>query len=486
MAMSGIINTNANSLFTQNALNGTSSALNQALQRLSTGLKINSPGDDPAGYAVAQRFTTQINGTNQAISNAQQATALVQSATGGIQKSTDLLQQIRKIAVQAANGSNSDSDRAALQNVVAQLKDQISTIAKQTQFNGKNLLDGTFSGEQFQVGANAFQIINVSVGNASGNKIGVQEVNKFNASSSVFVTGGNYAFTTGNLDISGSAGAARISVANSDSAKEVATAINLQTKNTNVSAVARTSQEFTVASGGAISFTLANGDFGGLSNSVNISANISDTNDLTALVTAINAQTAKTGITATSNANKITLTQADGENIVFSGVAGAAVMTADSVVLFSGAGNSAGIIQGQVSLQSDAGFSTSGNAQIVATTAGTSFASGVFSSALSSVSDIDVSTVDGANKALQIADFALKFLNAEGGRLGAQQERIKATLATLQTASLNLTAGRSAVQDANLAEETSELTKNQILQQAGISTLAQANQLQQAFLKLLP
>ena len=172
MAISGILNTNTSALNTINALNSTQGSLNTYLQQLSTGKSINGPANNPAGYAIAQRFQTQINGLNQAVSNGNQGVSLVQTATGAIQNQTSLLQQIRTTAVQAANASNTSQDRQALQGVVSQLLAQVQTIATQTQFNGQNLLDGTFSGAQFQVGSNANQIINVSISNSQSNAIG--------------------------------------------------------------------------------------------------------------------------------------------------------------------------------------------------------------------------------------------------------------------------------------------------------------------------
>ncbi|MBE7565538.1 hypothetical protein HER14_00415 [Acidithiobacillus thiooxidans] len=172
MAISGVINTNTSTLNTLDALNGTQGGLDTYLQQLSTGKRINSPADNPADYAIAQRFQTQINGLNQAIANGNQGVSLVQTATGAVQNQINLLQQIRTTAVQAANASNTTSDRQALQGVVSQLLAQVQTIATQTQFNGQNLLDGTFAGTAFQVGANSNQIINAAVGNAQTSAMG--------------------------------------------------------------------------------------------------------------------------------------------------------------------------------------------------------------------------------------------------------------------------------------------------------------------------
>ena len=490
----GVINTNLGSLYAQNALNGTTSALNRAVQELSTGQKINSPADNPAGYAIAQRFTTQINGLNQAVSNANQAVSLVQTATGAIQQQTNILQKIRTIAVQAANGSNSVTDRQSLQNVVAQLTAQVNTIAKQTQFNGQNILDGSFSGKQFQVGANANQILNVAIGNASANAIGVNESQI--ASSSLF-DGGNGsttnglaftgttsggAFTSGAVSIAGPNGTTSVTVSSkTESAQNIASSINAVTEKTGVSATADTSVAFAVNfNGSSVSFKLGNGTTSSQTNSVNVTAT-----NLSGLISAVNNNTATTGIAASQDANgNLVLTQSQGANISitnFTG-SGSASLTAQTAggsgtAINSGTGNTTGLFQGLVTGQSTAGFAISAGASNIGLQS---------TSSLQSVSNVNVSTVDGANKAISIVDFAISSLNQEGGQLGALQNRIQSVTSNLQTASTNLTAARSTVQDANVAQVTSQLTREQILQQAGISTLAQANSLQRSYLKLLP
>lgn len=489
MSIAGIINTNTNALFTQNKLNGTAGALNQALSRLASGKKINGPADDPAGFAIGQRFTTQINGMNQAISNANQATSLIQTATGAIQQSTNILQQIRTIAVQAANGSNSDSDRQALQGVVSQLQAQISTIAKQTQYNGKSLLDGSFGGQQFQVGANANQVLGISIGDARATSIGVNEVNKYAVGNNVITDGaaatpGGY--TVGSLTVNGSAGSntlANAVVAATDSAADVAKRINAVESSTNVTAIAKTEQTFTVGDG-AFNFVLGNGTAGaGQTNTANISANVVG-GDVSDLVKAINGQSAKTGVIAETKASgQITLKNLDGDNISMTGVDEAGTLTSGTLVL-GGATPAAtsALVQGVVTFQSDKAMSVAmGTAAIGGMAATTSYAS-----TLDSVAGLSVKTADDATKALQIVDAAIKGLNGEGAGLGALQQRVQATVSNLETASTNLTASRSVVEDANIAQETSAMARAQILQQAGISTMAHANQLQQSFLKLLP
>ncbi|OYV39891.1 MAG: flagellar protein FlaB, partial [Thiomonas sp. 20-64-5] len=344
MAISGIINTNVNALNSLNALGGTSSSLSTYIQQLSTGKQINGPADNPAGYAISQRFQTQINGLNQAVSNGNQAVSLVQTATGALQNETNLLQQIRTIAVQSANGSNTSSDRASLQGVVSQLLAQVQTISTQTQFNGQNILDGTFSGQQFQVGANANQVINVSIANSQANAIGNNVVGAvpFGTYSIANGTGGGAAaygygigsaytintgagsFTAGTVSISGSAGASGVAVTADESAANIAASFNAITQQTGVTATANTSVAFTVTTG-SYTFSLSNGTSGSPTNTVNISANVTSTDPtgLSGLVAAVNNSTAQTGVTASVNSsNQLVLSQNQGQNILVSGFGG--------------------------------------------------------------------------------------------------------------------------------------------------------------------
>lgn len=501
MSIAGIINTNTSALSTINALNGTQGSLNTYLQQLSTGKSINGPADNPAGYAIAQRFQTQINGLNQAVSNGNQGVSLVQTATGAIQNQTSLLQQIRTTAVQAANASNTAQDRQALQGVVSQLLSQVQTIATQTQFNGQNLLDGTFSGAQFQVGANANQIINVSISNSQSNAIGNNTLAASNGTayttdgafsnggytlgSAYTISSGNGNFTAGTVSISGSAGAGSVSVTADESASNIAASVNATSQSTGVTATATNSVAFTVTSG-SFAFSLSNGTAGAASNTVNISANVTGVNPtgLSGLVSAINNSTAQTGVTATVNAsNQLVLTQSNGQNMLVSGFGGSGTLAAGgsgstlAVTLGSGTGDkNTALVQGVVQFQSTQGYSLSGASNIGLTNI----------SSLTAVSSVNVSTAEGAQQAISVVDQAINTLNQQNGALGAIQNRIQASVSNDQTTATNLQSAQSVVQDANIAQATSQMTKYQILQQAGISTLAQENSMQQSFLKLLP
>ena len=159
--MPSVINTNIPSLNTQRNLGSSQAALSTSIQRLSTGLRVNSARDDAAGLAIAERMGAQVRGLNVAARNANDAVSLAQTAEGALGKVGEMVQRIRELAVQSSNATNSTSDREALQAEVDQLKEEIDRVAKTTQFNGKALLDGTFSKEKFQVGSDAGQSIEI-------------------------------------------------------------------------------------------------------------------------------------------------------------------------------------------------------------------------------------------------------------------------------------------------------------------------------------
>lgn len=497
--LSGAINTNVNALFALNSLSNTSNKTSQLEQQLSTGLAINSPADNPAGYIAAQGFTTQIGGVNQAMANANEAISLVQTANGALTQQVNILQQISSIADQAANGINSTAQLASLQQVVSQLQTQVTTISQQTQFSGLNLLDGSFQGVQFQVGPNEGQTLQLSIGNTGANQLGVYQSSAVTASgiynttgkatggpadntgaSFTITSGGTGAFSTTNpLGVSGSAGAANVTISSKNvSALDLAGAVNASTSKTNVSAVADTSVAFTVTSG-SISFTLGNGNGGAQTNAVNISATVTGATQtgLASLVGAINQATGQTGVTATANSSgQLVLTQAQGNNVSIAGYAGTGTLAAGGQTL-STAGSHAVTVQGVVTMQSDQNFAlNSTNASEIGLST---------TSSLSSLSSVNVSTTAGANAALSIVNFAIQQLENTGGQLGAVQQRLQATVSNLQSTDTNLTTAQGVVQDANIPQVTTQLTQQEILQQAGVSALSQSNTLQQSFLKLL-
>jgi len=496
--LSGVINTNINALYALNSLANTTNTTNTLEQQLSTGLSINGPADNPAGYISAQGFTSLINGVNQATSNANQAISLVQTADGAITQQVNILQNILSIASQAANGGSTAAQLASLQQVVSQLETQVSTISQQTNFNGVNLLDGTFQGVNFQVGAGAGQTIGLSISSTAANQIGAYQssgaaagIYHVNGSSSGGVadnTGNSYAisgagagvFTSGSIGVSGSAGNASFSVsAKNESAQGVAQSINAITNKTNVTAVADTSAAFTVTAG-SFSFSLGNGTGAAQTNPVTITATVTSVSQsgLASLVNAINENTGSTGVAATVNANnQLILTNAQGDNISIASFSGTGSLAAGGTTTTTlDATHTSATVQGLVTLQSNQSFALAAAASNVGLNTG---------SALSAVSSVNVSTTAGATAALNVVQFALQQLENVGGQLGATQQRLQASVANLQTTNTNLTAARGVVEDANIPQVSTQLTQQQILQQAGISALAQSSQLQQAFLKLL-
>jgi flagellin len=500
--MAASINTNVASLNSQRNLNSSQGALATSLQRLSSGLRINSAKDDAAGLAISERFTSQIKGLNQAVRNASDGISLAQTAEGGLQTSGDLLQRVRELAVQSANGTNSSSDRAALNNEVSQLKQELSRVANTTQFNGQNVLDGSLSAAQFQVGANANQTITVGVASAKGSDIGSNNLQSVvAAASSGEATAAAAGFAANRvaaqvLTVAGNGTSATVNVAVGDSAKKVATSVNAASATTGVTATAQTEATLSgLVTAGTITFDLK----GANSTAVTIGATISSTSDLSALTTAINAQTAATGITATTGTGgSVTLKNAEGEDIKINnytnsaGAAGTIALTGrdafstasthpavgGAATLVSGAANGS-TVGGQVKFGSPSGYT------VTTDTAGSLLAAGANASTLSSVSNIDISTTDGANNALAVVDAALTAINNSRASLGAIQNRFASTISNLQTTSENLSAARSRIQDTDFASETANLTRGQILQQAGTAMLAQANSLPNGVLALL-
>lgn len=496
--MAQVINTNIASLSAQNALNKSQSSLQTSLERLSSGLRINSAKDDAAGLAIVDRMTSQIRGLNQAVRNANDGLSVAQVAEGALQESSNIMQRMRELAIQSANDSNASTDRANIQKEVSQLQAELNRIGDTTTFNGKNLLDGSFAAQVFQVGANAGETISVSIGSSRATSLGADQATSIaNVGAAVAVTGANAAAVVGSngvaaglTTISGPAGVNSFTPTANDSAFDIAGDINAltsaDTNPTGVSATARTSVTLdNVAQVGAVTFTLqANNAAGIVGTSQTITATLTTAADLTDLAADINDNAASTGISAVLSADlaSIELVQENGYDIILGDVTSAAGPTATS---FDIGGTNVGataadsiIVGGQVSLSSSGGFT-------VAAADATVFAGSAAASQLNSVADINVGTRSGANDALLVLDTALASVTGNRANLGAIQNRLESTISNLSSISENVSAARSRVQDADFAAETAELTRSQILQQAGISVLSQANSLPQQVLSLL-
>ncbi|ADJ29045.1 flagellin [Nitrosococcus watsonii] len=480
------INTNIASLNAQRNLNSSQNALQTSMERLSSGLRINNAKDDAAGLAITERMTSQIRGLAQAGRNANDAISVTQTAEGGLKESSNILQRMRELAVQSANDTNSDADRANLQKEVSQLQKELNRLADSTTFNGKNLLDGSFTGQKFQIGANANESIGFSINSARATTLGEQLGKGIaNAGTGLAVatdtTGGN-TVAAQNITVNGSTGSKSVALTGNESAKAIADLVNGQSGATGVTASAQTSVKLdNVADDGTVSFTLQSS--GG--SAAQISAGVTTT-DVTNLADAINAQSAETGVTATLSENRdsITLENAQGEDILISeanntGASGNAFNVGGVTVEDTG-GDDSIVVGGQVSFQSDKSFTVTSDDGT-----NTVVGAGGVTSALSSVAQIDLSTQDGSNSALSVIDKALGSIATQRADLGALQNRFESTISNLENVSENTSAARSRIQDADFAAETAEMTRNKILQQAGTAMLAQANAQPQGVLSLL-
>jgi len=497
--MAQVINTNVLSLNSQRNLNKSQSSLATSLQRLSSGLRINSAKDDAAGLAISDRMTSQIRGLNQAARNANDGISLAQTAEGALSQTGDLLQRMRELSIQSANATNSSSDRASIQAEVNQLVQEVDRIASTTEFNGLKLLDGSFSSQSFQVGANANQTINVSITGAASKDLANNSITAGNATvdfgttstqnvTSVVPTASLIAAQS--LTISGSGGTGTVSVAVGASAFTVAASISAQEASTGVTADATTTATLgTLSNDGTVSFKLGSG-----SSKATISAAVT-TGDFSLLSTEINKVSGTTGVTATVSAGEITLTQADGKNISIEEfthstaaetmVVGTTAIGADPEILVSGAKDGT-LVTGSVNLDSASAFTATSSVTAAAGSIFNNVAAGdSVASAASLLSAIDVSSVAGSQSAIKVLDASLSAINGKRADLGAVQNRFEATITSLNTTSENLSAARSRIQDTDFAAETANLTRSQILQQAGTAMLAQANQVPQGVLSLL-
>ncbi len=697
------INTNIASLNAQRNLGKSQNDLNTAMERLSSGLRINSAKDDAAGLAISDRMTSQIKGLNQAARNANDGISMAQTTEGALQETTNILQRIRELAIQSANDTNSAPDRSSLQDEVNQLKQEITRIANTTKFNDRALLDGSMTNAQFQVGANAYETISFSISSSRAQDLGNHSLTSNNETkgievassqgSSLLVSGeatgetftttanngttntvaaganatalatnlnpapnsaiyknelvfdvsgvtgsttdnvfsiqigsttqqisvledgtiaasgglqtgfsldndaktvtytstngsnielneidwttgggnlsGNFSYTRANgaistvnaaagdvadagydqrsnaiyswndataatslasvvssgtslgvsanangllgramenstggnnvetqtLTISGTNGVASIDINQNENANIIAERINTQSVATGVRATARTTATISrLANDGIVGFELQ----GNNATPLLVSATVSS-DDLTPLVTAINDQTGQTGITASLNADKksITMNQAQGFDIKLTNYTHSNGSPTDTMVVKGNdgrgvvlTGNSSSmtnstVVGGEIIFSSSETYNVSSS---IANTAGSLFSTAAGSanaSTLDSVDSIDISTVQGANETLQIVDGAIAQIDSLRGDLGAVMNRFESSISNLRNVSENLSAARSRILDADIAQETSAMTKNNILQQAGVSILAQANTTPQLALQLL-
>jgi len=511
--MPSIINTNVSSLSAQRNLNKSQGSLQTSLERLSSGLRINSAKDDAAGLAISNRFTTQIRGMNVAVRNANDGISFAQTAESALDEITTSLQRIRDLAVQSANDSNSASDRQSLQAEVDQLVSEIDRIAGTTTFNGTKVANGSASTLNFQVGAQAGETVSVKGVDARTSALGSQPgavATTFDAGnaaganqSALEIRIGSSANAT-SVDVMSAAnggtitGAAVADLENTEAddygtgfAKSLADRINSLREDgveglEGVYASAKTTFETTdvanTVAGDAYvgSGSLANADFS--INGVNIGpVEVQEKDANGALTNAINAKSDVTGVTASiDESGNLLLTAEDGRDIVVDATDDAAD------ILWGGDGNDVaavadGVKTGEltISAQDTINIDTSTGGL------GSEDADRTNVQATGSVANADVTTVEGANITMEAIDSALGQIDSFRADLGAVQNRFESTIRNLSAVSESLSASRSRVLDADFAAETANLSKNQVLQQAGISVLAQANALPQQALSLL-
>ncbi|MCZ8093748.1 MAG: flagellin [Acidovorax sp.] len=490
--MAATINTNVASLTAQRNLGMSQSSLNTSIQRLSSGLRINSAKDDAAGLAISERFTSQIRGLNQAARNANDGISLAQVTEGAMKSAGDILQRVRELAVQSANASNSSGDRKALQQEVSQLVAELDRISQTTEFNGQKLLDGTFGTQQFQVGANANQTITAATANLRTTVYGNNQVQSPGVATGSGAWGAN-GVTSAAVTINGSIGSKVVNIAANQTAKTVADNVNFVKADTGVTATARTEVKLAFGAAGAYSLNLRSDN--GADQAVSFTLSAANTADgLSSAIAAINDQSSKTGVTAAldNTGTAIILTNATGNDIR---VADTAVVNSGAVTVQklaadgtnSGAASSLAadstadstLTSGYITLDSEKSFAIDNS---------TSAATDVFAdsaSTLQKVSDLDITTFGKATEALKTVDSALAFISGERAKLGALQARFETSISSLNITSENLSASRSRILDADFAAETANLSRAQILQQAGTAMVAQANQIPQGVLSLL-
>lgn len=488
------VNTNIASLNTQRNLNNSSSSLGTSLQRLSTGFRINSAKDDAAGLQISNRLSSQISGLNVAVRNANDGISLAQTAEGALQQSTNILQRMRDLSLQSANGSNDSTDRAALQKEVGALQNELNRIAETTTFGGRKLLDGSFGSTAFQVGANANETIDVSIGNASATKIGAYTSDK---AGSVLGVAGATVDASGAMTISANGKQYKVQdITATDTAAEAVKKINAA--GSPVKASARTDAVVTKAANVA-TFDLKVEVFKTDNTKADSTIDLKGLNTFDQVVSAVNASGA--GISAKVNGDgTLEISSADGSAIKFTAsglesdgttAIGAADMTVAARSAEDSNSDNAGDLQatpasigagsatanGALKLSSSASYSLSGTAvaKLTGESAGT----------LEKISDVDVSTAYGAQNAVDVIDAAIAYIDSQRSDLGAVQNRFDNTISNLQSIAENADNARSRIKDTDFAAETANLSKNQVLQQAGTAILAQANQLPQSVLSLL-
>jgi len=504
--MAIVVNTNVASLNAQRNLYKTVGLLDRSLQRLSSGLRINSAKDDAAGLAISDRMTSQIRGLNQAVRNANDGISLAQTAEGALQESTNILQRMRELAVQSRNATNSDSDRSSLDQEFQDLLSELDRIGNTTSFNGKKVLDGSLGTAVFQVGYNVGETISIDLSSdMRSSAIGNYATHTFSLATDSAATDADLwkADENGDLTINGISIDAATDGSNGQgagSAKSIAAAINAKTSLHGVTAEAKettvTFDNSTIQSFGSWN------DNVGTDDSLTYTLTINDVQILThnegdsgytatQLASAINTYSSTTGVIATVDTDgNLTLTASDGRNIEIKEELGSSSDNADSVTGYFGHTLTGAADTNYDITKADLELRASQDINIVFDTGddiddlfGESGAN--FTQTANALNASNVLTAENADIAIYRIDQAIKDIDTFRSELGSVQNRFQHTIANLQKISENVSAARSRIMDADFAQETANLTRAQILQQAGLAMLAQANVMPQAALTLL-
>ena len=502
-----ILNTNVSAIAAQNSLRTTGLNQTKAMERLSSGIRINNAKDDAAGLAISTRMTANIRGLAAAIRNANDGISLTQTAEGSLSSIGDNLQRIRELAVQSANSSNNATDRAALHAEASQLVNEIDRVANNTSFNGIKLLDGSYQDQSLQVGSGneANDRISISIASAKASSLGVGGGSSYSTPVSGGVVG-SAALAAGSLSINGYlVGAATddgVSTTNpSASGIAVAAAINaINGQSGVIAAVQKTVLAGTTVTGFASQILTDAIRING----VNIGA-IGAANSAASrgaqMTAAINAKSSQTGVVATysTTSGAVDLSAADGRNINISLKGTTAVTEALALKNVTGLGGLDGVSASAVaytdstttslvklSSSGAAGINISGLTAAALTASGLTQAfTAATATAGAGVSTVDLSTASGSQTALSTLDKAINTITDARASMGAYQNRLTASIANLEISSMNLQASRSRILDTDYAKETTNLAKAQIIQQAATAMLAQANQSAQSVLALL-
>ncbi|WP_318485880.1 flagellin [Photobacterium leiognathi] len=541
------INTNVTAMTAQRNLNSASSSVADSMQKLSSGLRINSAKDDAAGLQISNRLTNQTNGLNVAMRNANDGVSMAQTAEGAMQESTTIMERMRELALQSANGSNSDKDREAMQKEMGQLQAEMNRIADTTSFGGQSLLDGSFGSKSFQIGANSNETQSLALMDVSAHALG-QTYKSFgeNAAGDLALSATASAGTqsaNGSVSVNVGGKEQTISLGHDMSAAELQEKINnidglsgvSVSQGADKSPAVNAKMEITALAMG--SGTTGSLNLNGTSISLDDVADISTagTNDKDkqnlAVIDKINELSDSTGITATIDysggatdgtvAGKIVLEAADGKNIAASATMNGSAGTGDGTTA-GVAGNAATLTLGGTAVTGTGGTAgdTSGNAGGAGGSAnetvvvdGVPAVKGDFSinfasakldasvegdvkiggtvltqkegTTTESVASLDLSTAEGAQNAIDVLDSAMEQIDEKRAEIGAFQNRMNHTMSNLANINENVNASNSRIKDVDFASETINMTKGQILQQAGTSILAQAKQIPQAALSLL-